>query len=494
MGEPNFREVLSEIEGKIRSNQFQGARETLSKLTLKSIPREFAAGFANCANRLQEFPVALKLLNGLIRGDRRLLGTPSDQEILEYSFVLRKLGAVKEASQLLGELNPEKNPKSLFYQANCLFSKWEYQEAIPVLQEYIDRIKGNEKEIYSRQIAEINLVAAYLHSQQPLEAQKIIKTLQKSLKEANLKLLLGNSYELETQVMIQLKQWSPAEEAISKALNCLPASNTTSGLFAKKWQAILESLKMQRPSPLLEEVRQLSQKLRHWETYREADFYFASTSNDHELFRKLYFGTPYRSYRERIQAYAGDDFQITEEASWNGQVFKTEEREFSLLSAQEKSHELKVGQALHRLLIVLSIDFYKPVNPVAAFSEVFPDEYFSPTSINRVHQLVKRLRTKFSRHEIPLEILTQESHYKLHFSAPYSLRILKDFPPLEKSELEFQKLKTLMGEKVLSAKEIRESLDISIGKAHSFLKWAEKAGYIQATGRGTKTKYQILKS
>ena len=478
---------MEDIERLIRNGQFAEVRDALKKIPVSSVPRESLVRFVNLANRSQEFDISLRALHRIVRGDPRLVGQPSDLEKMEYCFVLRKVGAVREALALAESLNAGSHPKALYHVASCRISMWDYMGAVPLLKSYIQTLEEGD---YHRLVALMNLAAALIQCDQLHEAEYVLSDLQSILKKQNLKLLLGNSFELKAQLHLRQKKWSLAAEAAQTSMQLLPQSHTTSGLFARKWEAVVECLRSGKTAPLTR-VQKLAVELQHWETVRECDFHKAVARQNQTLLKYLYYGTPFPSYRDKILQRSETELVLPEDAYWNGTQLKKMKNTLHLKQARFGEMELNPGKALHRMLLALCRDFYKPMNPVTAFGLVFPEEFYSPTALNRVHQIVKKLRSWLDESQTGISVETVGSSYRLRFDGSSAIIVPIQSPDLSARELEFQKVQSIFSGKTASATEVRKNLNLSFGKVNGLLNWAVENRKLEKTGNGRMTRYKF---
>ena len=150
----------------------------------------------------------------------------------------------------------------------------------------------------------------------------------------------------------------------------------------------------------------------HWETVRECDSFRAIVCKDKALLLKVYFGTPYQSYRQRLLKDFGESVVIPESFVWQiGEGSKLGKREYDVFRAVP---ELKPGQLKYRLLRTLASDFYRPFRVTHLFSEVYPTDCFRlHGSASRIHEGVKVLRLWLKGHRLPLLISERRGQYQL---------------------------------------------------------------------------------
>src|SRR5206468_2581133 len=121
------------------------------------------------------------------------------------------------------------------------------------------------------------------------------------------------------------------------------------------------------------------------ETVRDCDLHRSVATKDEKLLLHVYFGTPHPTFRERILAEYGGSVALPSRYLWK----KTGKSSRILDLTDPEALGLKPGQLLHRALLLLCSDFYRPVRLAALHSRLFPDRYFHPTATpNQIHQLL----------------------------------------------------------------------------------------------------------
>ena len=125
----------------IRQGKGGEAQLILEKLQDEKIPREWVARFALVARRADRPQFGLRVLNPIVRADRKLPMQATPEEKAEYAQCLIRLGASEEASLLLEGLSVKKLPQVLLYRASAHLTRWEYAEALPLLKFYV-KAKG----------------------------------------------------------------------------------------------------------------------------------------------------------------------------------------------------------------------------------------------------------------------------------------------------------------------------------------------------------------
>jgi hypothetical protein len=151
---------------------------------------------------------------------------------------------------------------------------------------------------------------------------------------------------------------------------------------------------------------------------------------------------------------------------------------------------LKVGQVLHRLLVALGSDFYRPWRIAPLHFRVFPNEFFNPTSSpHRVHEAIRRLREWFVEFGLPLVIEEEGGAYRLGGTRPCRLIIPKRDLVQRKISVTLHRLKEQMGDQAFSLREAADLLKLPTRSLHRVLDEARKMALIRRTGEGRSTRY-----
>jgi hypothetical protein len=102
------------------------------------------------------------------------------------------------------------------------------------------------------------------------------------------------------------------------------------------------------------------------------------------------------------------------------------ESEFSILLGRSPNSNLILnpGKVLHLCLKTLLKDLYQPISMGFLFSELFPNEYFNPTtSSRRVIQTVYRLNSWFKQNKVPLSVVGKNGQFKITASASFTISL-----------------------------------------------------------------------
>ena len=150
------------------------------------------------------------------------------------------------------------------------------------------------------------------------------------------------------------------------------------------------------------------------------------------------------------------------------------------------SSQLKVGQALHRLLQALCSDFYRPLRTSSLSSQVYPDDVYHPEhSLVKTKSLLYRLREWFRESQVPLTTLNDNGTYRL--SASKRVNILIGRPTNEKQDPRLVQLLSAQGQ--ITSQKVSMELGMNNRTAIRFLKRAILSGEIKRRGSGNQTYY-----
>lgn len=482
--------MIGELENLIRGGQFAEVEKRLRKMSPTKIKRQEAYAIANIARRINQPQLAVRILNPIVRPQIKDQSPATEIELIEYAESLRRLGALDEAWQLSLNIDAQKNPQVLIHQAFCLFAQWKYQESLPLLRSYIE-MPGLTA--YAQCMGEINLAAALIQTENLNEAEKLLGQLRQKTLQSEFLLLYGNSLELTSQLLIAQGDWLGALKHLDQSAHILKSASQMENLFVEKWKAIAESLQSQRVTAELRQLPEKSKAAKHWETQRECELYIAHLENNSSLFSHLYFGTPYESYRRRIQKFAGSSFSPATSYAWSdgGKPRALFDLARGSIPGNAKSH-LPMGQTLHRFLIRISSDFYRPLPVLSAFGALFPDEFMNATaSPNRIHQIVKRCREWIEEQSLDMKISEIDGGYQISPGRIVGLQVPREALPLDQSELEWLLVKNNIAVQEFTSRDIAGALNCSVSSAQKLLQWALQHNKVEKSGKAQQTVYSF---
>lgn len=501
------RDWIHNLENKMRAGQIQQVRQDLRSLSLNQIPRPHYKTIANLARRSGLPTVSIRVMRPIVYPQAALLHPASGGELAEYAAALTAVGALEEARSILDRIKTQENPEAYLYRAFTFFPEWNYSEAIPWLQAYLAL---PNTDAYQRLVVCVNLIASYLHESHLDEAKSLLNETLARVQAAGHKLLHGNLLELSAQEAIAREDWSTALERLDEASTLLAdASQAKSALFVRKWKAIVSlHCSSSKNTEGLIAIRNEAIQLDHWETVRDCDFHLAILTHDENLARQLWHGTPSLAYQARLVNKFPRLAQESQNYQWNisGEThdgFTTidlAQGTFTSGRANAPAITLEPGQLPHQLLASLCRDFYRPQRVGSLISRLYKGEHFDPvSSVDKLHQVVSRLREWFNACGLPLTIKENGSAYRLISNGAVIVRLSPNdgrrqdlsssLSPVLSMRLD--RARKIFGAREFVAHDLAGSLDCSLSSATRLLREAKEAGQVQQIGRGPRTRFKM---
>jgi tetratricopeptide (TPR) repeat protein len=483
----HFEELVKICDDDIRSGQAQNVGRRLAKLNTSRVPREWRLPLAKICRRARLLSLGLKLLARVIFPTRHIEAHEvTGAELAEYAVLLLRAGAVGEALKTLERVDVAAVPEAHLFRAFCHFESAEYSAAIPGLEAYLK----TPLEPYALLVGQINLGAAYSSSSRYVEALAILETAIATATEKGHRLLLGNCYELRTQIYVESGAIDQAAKEIDLAMSLMGSASSESAFYARRWKSTVESFSTHDPAALLGFRREAVSK-RNWSAVRAADFYLLKIRYEQERFNHLIFGTPFRAYRQSAYEYLGQMPQSDLYTYGNSGSVCLD------LTTGEIGGEsaLNAGKKCHQLIDVLARDFYAPWRLCGIFSELFPDEHFDIfSSPDRVHQLIRRTRRWLEERSLALEILESDGLYRLNFTGAFSIRVPLERRAVAGPSVQLERLRQVFVSGTgFSAREACEKLGLPKSSFQLLAKWAVEQGKLERLGTRNFTEYRFPK-
>lgn len=506
----NF-DKLNEISTLITRGLHGVALRELKNMDIHSIPRGHKTLAASLLRRLGLSIRAIQLLNPIIRPSSRRPIEATDSEKLEYSANLIRLGGRREALDLMQSIDPQKLPKKHLFQAFAHIAEWDYQKSNHELKNLLLHPLAEE---YDQQIARVNLVLGYIFQEDYSQAYEILDSLIPDTLQKKQALLHSNSLELLAQIQILEKKYQQARQTLIQAQNSLVSSHTIDAFFIKKDFAILRAIEtsgdLSHAKKYIYQIKYEALKKNYWEQARDCDYHLAQLTQDSKIFEKLFYGTPYRSYQQKI---LNNFHKNTENKTWNKMNYvwtlglkSKSNAKFNLPNCQNlkdlKNLEFKPTQLPQKILQSLAQDFYRPRSLFEIFEFCFQNEhYLAKFSQDKIHQGIMRLRKQIADIRVPLEIAEQNSFYQLQTKSQMGVQI--HFQDLATSSSKNQSLKVdnliekLLNErdhsntKSWSASQISEILKVSERTCLRILKSAMERSLIYKTSPTRAARYRL---
>jgi hypothetical protein len=488
----DYLKLRQDCERWLREGHGKQVARALSQLTLSKVPRSERLALTNLARRAGVPTLGLKLLTPGTRDEKGFLTDVSDTERAEYGILLQGIGSTTEALAILRAIDPAQVAEASLFLAFCHFSRWEYAEALPQLERYLQAPGISD---YARVVGRINLASAHVFLGNELRAATLLVDLQAETRAHGYRRLLANSLELSAQLDLRAQKLTSAQEKLAEAARIFNEDGTDDSLYVDKWLSVAQSQASGDVGPLQAfRVRALARG--HWESVRHADLHIARLEQDETLFRHLCFGTPHSGYRDEFLSNRDFAFKVPPmlRLESSAAVTGTPARStLELATATLDGAELfKPGQKLHRLLLLLFADFYKPVRLGSAFAELFPDDHFNIfSSPTRVHQLVYRARKALEAARLPLTIGESPAGYRFELSAGLTVVIPRQFSVLGSEDVLVLRLREHFNEREFTAVEARSFLNLSLSTFNRGIQAACARALVEKIGAGARTRYRV---
>lgn len=459
-----MRARLEAIDLQIRRGQIAPAAHALREIPFAELAPALRPRFAALARRANLVALSLKALAPSIHGVRAATAI----EKLEYAAGLLRLGLRREALATLGQLHL---PLARLHLAFGHFAEWDYAAAIPHLETFIAAPGLTE---YQRLIGCVNLAAALAATHDRTRARVLVEDTMRASHALEHARIRANLREIRAQIDIAEGDFERAGRDLEAAREAIGA-DAPDALLIEKWSAIAHAFKTGDVAHLAM-FRERALRAREWESVREADYFRLRIAFDPGLLAHLWFGTPHRAYRARLERELGRP--DTNRLLWGDGP------------ARDLTDELG-SFTLERVLSSLTRDLYRPALLGLIFEEVFPTERFDIfSSPNRVHQSLWRLRARLAKLRVPLVITHDDAGYALARSGPIALVIGEGARDPARRDWETL-LDRLAGRPTFTARDVEGALGISRSGARRLLRWAQETKGLTREGRGPAVTYRI---
>lgn len=450
----------------------------LQGLDLSSVPRNWAVKIAELLRRSNRSLDGMKVLAPVVRE-----GRPTDEEILEYSQMLRLVGAAEEANHLLQRIDEKERPQVFLQRAANYVVEWEYQKAYLEAEKYLNAGAGDA---YQRAVVRVNMAAALVFLHRFEAALSAIVSLREDCRKNDWARLAVNCDELEGQIAVLKKDFGLAEEVLGRAMGAAISDVTIDKYFVKKWLAIARAART-GDSSLIEDMRKETVEKQRWESLRDLDLYGLWAKFDQQVLEKVYFGTPYGSYRARIKIMYPS---LPSEYHVNGRQANV----LDLATGKSGNGQiLRPGKNSHRLLSALLTDFYKPLKLGSLFGLIYPGENYDPaTSDDRVQHVIMRARREFDEVGFNAAVVGGDGSYRLELGGDWCVRKNESIEAATKEQVIFAQFLVEYGEKAFRTKDLVRIAKVSPATGARIIKKLEEMKLIEASGQGKNTVYLPL--
>jgi hypothetical protein len=489
VGQNLDQDRLTVFDELIRSGQGDEALRLLGLSNLKLIADDLKAAYADIARRAGSAGLALKIISPLTRKASYIDSLPGPVR-LAYGAALVDAGAFRFGANVLKTLDSKEYPQALLFQAHAHFNEWRSDLALPLLRTFA------ESEIttpYEKMLGDLNLASALIGENQGDLANEILLSLVERARKAERKLILGSALELMGQMNVLIGQRQVADKYLTEAIITLGASHILPALWARKWQAINDLLWGSRTPDALNEVRLTAVEKRDYETVRECDLFLAKFHNDLGLATKLYYGTSYPGYRQRMKTVLGSSVVEKIPQNYDHYFPPNPDMKIDLFDGEvpQANDSFEFGSLVHQLIFFLASDLFKPFRIAHLFMSLFPDERFDmESSPPRVHQVIARLREWAEKNKAGVQVMSQGSQfwlagsgYALHYSRPIENDRIID--------LQFEKIKFTFGKNRFTSKQVAELLGINVRSAQRSLKIYREKKFLLEYGAGRNLEFWI---
>ncbi|MGE0634710.1 MAG: hypothetical protein AB7O96_20020 [Pseudobdellovibrionaceae bacterium] len=491
-----WKDILELSESRIRAGDAAASIKVLEQINTKKIPREFRLPLANHCRRTGLVGLGLRVLSPLVRPsemDIHHQATPN--ELAEYAVLIQRYGAAQEALGILNTIEPQDVPEAPLFKAYCHFNLWQYEESIPFLRQFIE----SPSNLYMGFVGKVNLAAALIETHRLDEAAELVRNNIEFARTNNYLRLLGNNYELLAKVLLLSKKFDEAEKCLYEANRVFASAQTHDQLYVKGLQAWLTAERLYSDVPL-KEFRKEAFLRGEPESAREADLNALSIKFSEPDFNFLYFGTPFKAFRNVIVQRTGSS--PIQESYILGQqgVPCLDIKSGIVLGKDHKTRSSQFepvshGSKAHKLLELLFRDFYRPMNMGQLFSNLFPDEYFDIfTSPHRIEQVVYRTRLFLSENKIPISIFCNDGKFSAQCGDKISILVPKNREPVNRGNQHLELLlSTFAPDEEFSATQIMKKLGITKSSCQRFIAKAIEDGDLEKFGAGSNTRYFVPK-
>jgi hypothetical protein len=264
----------------------------------------------------------------------------------------------------------------------------------------------------------------------------------------------------------------------------------------RRWAALGEYEKSKNLGKLESDINNIIASCvenKHFEIARSCQFYLASKNNDDSLIEKLYFGTPFDSFRQDILN-KFKNFQPTQSSYQHSIGEGSKDKTLDLWKGTlDNKSILHTEQLPLKALRLLFSDLFRPLSGYELFEDLFETEQFNPfTSLNKVKQVIFRLNQEFESQNLGLSLKSRKKNYFCESLNRTEVKLYLSYPLVVEDET-WQIVQELAGKEQLTFSTLRERLGISKRKTENLLKLYREEGVLEKVGAGKKTSYQLKK-
>ena len=484
----NYVDTIEQLNREIRVGRSKNAKAKLQSLPLKSVPRRHRVDLANLCWRCGLPDLGLKFLAPVILSEQaQTRKDASDQENLEYSVLLQKVGSVSEALKRLQSIDSQRYPKVNLYRAFCHFSQWRYSDSVTPLETYLGSSQITQREAL---IGKVNLLSALIGADRLDDARKFLMSVQADFDPEADPQLTGNLYELTGQLEIFTQNYELARKALDQAKTYLSNDTSFGSLFVDKWLSFLDAHKNKSVEPLLR-FKEIAAASGHSELMRDLDMLQLKIQFAPSLFNRLIYGSPHIGYRKRALRFLNRVEPLDDSCILSGNSSSILDLYFG---CRDQEILFKQGKDIHRVLYALSCDMYRPISLAGLHEKMEPGEFFNIFSTpNKIHQLIHRARKEVTKKNLGLKIKETLHSYSMD-TTQESLRyhIKKQMPVDLQIQLEFAKV--YFESRGFKSQELCQLLKISKSTGQRILSYGSDKKLIQSNRIGKMIVYRFEKN
>jgi tetratricopeptide (TPR) repeat protein len=481
--------MISKLEKLLKEGNLKEVQSHLEKVEASKVERSDALGLAGIARRAGYHRLAFKILNPIVRPKNKLEKIKAtSEELAEYGMILYRLGVISESRKVLNSLEAKKSPEHFLYLAFSYFSEWDYQKAKSLLESYVNFPGLNS---YSKLLGKINLAQAYLGLEEPKKAIPIALEAIAEAKLLNLNLILANALQNLVDAYVDCKDFDKMNGPL-KELKELTGDHYRYNLYVKRSIAVTKLPDVK----LIRELGKAARQKRLPELARECDFIEAVATKNAELFKKVYFGSPYPEYRKRILRHWGGPIDLGDSYLWTLNPEKKLIGVFDTVEGCEvgTKKQIKKGSSIHRLIRIFATNMYKTYKSETIHSLLFPNELLDlSSSIHRVYDTIARARSWLAAEGVGFSIAETHGEYSLVCNEGYQIKIpLEPIASQDLAEEKMRELKTLVGDRFFTVNDVKTILQASTSTANRILRELISRGEVEKIGKSNATKYRFF--
>ncbi|MGE4131044.1 MAG: hypothetical protein AB7F86_05365 [Bdellovibrionales bacterium] len=401
MGKPtqdDWKKILVEYDRLLREGQGDHLRQKLTKIRLSTVPRPLLAEFARLFRRSNLWEQSLNVLKPIVYPKVKGGDSATPSERVEYVMALRRAGAFQEGFRILKHASLKENVRADLARAQLHMVQWDYEWALPLLTSVITRLDPTD---YETQVARVNRLACMSFVGDAHFGNEYAD-LQRLLRESSSFLLLANVEEIAAHRLISDGDFDDAFARLKSAARLIQDDGGPYIGLIEKWMNIGKAVKKKSVKDLLD-YRAFALKRADWETLRHLDFFVTRLQPDSIWADRVYYGTPYASFRAKLEG-----LRSFSDTGWICHS------ETSSLEFDPWFPGRDEGEYLHRLLVLLLNDWYRPLSMGGLFDGLYPGEHFDlGHSALRIRQHLLRLKKWLGKYQVPLRLFQAQGQYGL---------------------------------------------------------------------------------